>query len=123
MKIKRFVCNAFQENCYVVSDGSRCVIIDPGFDTGQAGPAPGTFSRNGLRSNVEKGSSPEPEGESLRCFEVDEFRGENEGLVMAEIELGSEDETFERPSWLGEEVTGDKRFYNSFLARNPFKTW
>ena len=58
-----------------------------------------------------------------RKFEVDEFHGENEGLVMAEIELGSEDETFERPSWLGEEVTGDKRFYNSFLARNPFKTW
>ena len=59
----------------------------------------------------------------LRKFEVDEFHGENEGLVMAEIELGSEDEVFERPSWLGEEVTGDKRYYNSYLARNPFKTW
>ena len=62
-----------------------------------------------------------PAGE--RKFEVDEFHGENEGLVMAEIELGSEDETFERPSWLGKEVTGDKRYYNSYLARNPFKTW
>lgn len=58
-----------------------------------------------------------------RKFEVDEFHGDNEGLVMAEIELGSEDETFERPSWLGKEVTGDKRYYNSYLARNPFKTW
>ena len=62
-----------------------------------------------------------PAGE--RFFEVDEFHGENEGLVMAEIELGSEDETFERPSWLGEEVTGDKRYYNSYLACNPFKNW
>ena len=58
-----------------------------------------------------------------RKFEVDEFHGENEGLVMAEIELGSADEAFEKPSWLGKEVTGDKRYYNSYLARNPFKTW
>ena len=63
------------------------------------------------------------DGHAGRKFEVDEFHGENEGLVMAEIELGSEDETFERPSWLGEEVTGDKRYYNAYLARNPFKTW
>ena len=58
-----------------------------------------------------------------RFFEVDEFHGENEGLVLAEIELGSGDEPFVRPSWLGEEVTGDKRYYNGSLARNPFKTW
>ena len=58
-----------------------------------------------------------------RFFEVDEFHGDNEGLVLAEIELGSEDEPFERPSWLGEEVTGDKRYYNGYLARNPFKDW
>ena len=58
-----------------------------------------------------------------RFFEVDEFHGENEGLVLAEIELGSEDEAFERPSWLGTEVTGDKRYYNSYIARNPFKYW
>ena len=62
-----------------------------------------------------------PAGE--RFFEVDEFHGENEGLVLAEIELGSEEEAFERPSWLGEEVTGDRRYYNGYLARNPFKTW
>ena len=58
-----------------------------------------------------------------RFFEVDEFHGENGGLVMAEIELGSPDEPFERPSWLGEEVTDDKRYYNGYLAEHPFKTW
>jgi adenylate cyclase len=56
-------------------------------------------------------------------FEVDEFYGENEGLVMAEIELKSESETFEKPIWLGQEVTNDKRYYNSYLSNNPFKKW
>ena len=56
-------------------------------------------------------------------FEVDEFYGDNLGLVLAEIELSSEDEAFERPSWLGEEVTGDVRYYNSVLLRNPYKNW
>ena len=58
-----------------------------------------------------------------RRFEVDVFSGENEGLVMAEIELGSPDEPFAKPSWLGEEVTGDKRYYNSYLSMHPFKQW
>ncbi|APF17372.1 adenylate cyclase [Caldithrix abyssi DSM 13497] len=56
-------------------------------------------------------------------FEVDEFYGENEGLVIAEIELKSEDQAFEKPAWLGREVTGDTRFYNSMLMKNPFKNW
>lgn len=56
-------------------------------------------------------------------FEVDEFYGENAGLVMAEIELASRDEAFERPEWLGEEVTGDRRYYNSSLRMAPFSTW
>jgi len=56
-------------------------------------------------------------------FEVDEFYGENEGLSMAEIELSSEEELFEIPLWLGKEVTGDKRYYNSKLAKNPFCNW
>jgi adenylate cyclase len=56
-------------------------------------------------------------------FEVDEFYGENLGLVMAEIELSAEDDCFEKPSWLGEEVTGDKRYYNSMLMKNPFSKW
>ncbi|MEI6060692.1 MAG: CYTH domain-containing protein [Bacteroidota bacterium] len=60
-------------------------------------------------------------GESV--FEVDEFHGENQGLVMAEIELASEDQPFERPLWLGAEVTGDKRYYNSSLAKKPYCQW
>jgi adenylate cyclase len=56
-------------------------------------------------------------------FEVDEFYGENQGLIIAEIELLSETETFEKPSWLGQEVTDDKRFYNSYLSGNPFTKW
>ena len=56
------------------------------------------------------------------CF-VDEFYGENEGLTVAEIELGAEDEPFDKPDWLGEEVTGDPRYYNSALRNNPYKNW
>ena len=56
-------------------------------------------------------------------FEVDEFSGENEGLIIAEIELNSENETFDKPDWLGKEVTGDIRYYNSQLSKNPFKNW
>ena len=56
-------------------------------------------------------------------FEVDEFYGENEGLIMAEIELESETDTFEKPDWLGEEVTNDERYYNAYLSKKPFKTW
>ena len=56
-------------------------------------------------------------------FEVDEFYGDNEGLTVAEVELGSEDEAFERPQWLGQEVTGDMKYYNSMLIKNPYKNW
>lgn len=56
-------------------------------------------------------------------YEVDEFHGENAGLLIAEIELKQEDENFEKPSWLGEEVTGDVRFYNSQLIKQPYNTW
>ncbi len=56
-------------------------------------------------------------------YEVDEFYGENEGLIMAEIELNSETEIFEKPEWLGEEVTNDERYYNAYLSKNPFKNW
>lgn len=56
-------------------------------------------------------------------FEVDEFYGENEGLVVAEVELGSEEEAYEKPDFVGEEVTGDVRYYNSFLMKFPYKSW
>lgn len=56
-------------------------------------------------------------------FEVDEFYGDNEGLVVAEIELSATDEKFEHPHWLGEEVTGIAKYYNSALSITPFKDW
>ena len=54
-------------------------------------------------------------------FEVDEFHGENEGLIIAEIELPDENAAFSKPEWLGEEVTGDRRYYNSMLKKNPYR--
>lgn len=56
-------------------------------------------------------------------WEVDEFLGENQGLVVAEIELESESQTFAKPNWIGEEVTQDARYYNSNLSINPFSLW
>lgn len=61
--------------------------------------------------------------DGIHTWEVDEFHGENEGLIVAEIELGSEDEAFDKPSWLGQEVTGDRRYYNSHLICSPYSTW
>jgi adenylate cyclase len=73
---------------------------------------PGAIDK--LRYEIQVGS---------RIFEVDKFLGDNEGLIVAEVELSSLDETFERPAWLGEELTGQERYYNAALSRNPFKTW
>ncbi|MFN3752622.1 CYTH domain-containing protein [Flavobacterium sp.] len=56
-------------------------------------------------------------------YEVDIFSGENDGLIIAEIELQSENEAFEKPKWLGEEVTNDERYYNAYLSKNPFSSW
>lgn len=56
-------------------------------------------------------------------IEIDEFYGENQGLIMAEIELESETESFEKPLWLGLEVSQDKRYYNAYLSQHPFKNW
>ena len=56
-------------------------------------------------------------------FEVDEFYGNNQGLILAEVELQSENEAFEKPDWLGEEVTGDKKYFNAMLMKNPYKNW
>ena len=56
-------------------------------------------------------------------YEVDEFYGDNDGLVVAEIELAAEDEAFVKPEWLGEEITGDNRYYNSMLMKSPYKNW
>ncbi len=61
--------------------------------------------------------------EGNHIFEVDEFFGENEGLIVAEIELSSENEDFTKPDWLGKEVTGDVRYYNSQLSKLPYRNW
>tara|TARA_B100000508_G_C11430240_1_gene262963 strand:+ start:510 stop:980 length:471 start_codon:yes stop_codon:yes gene_type:complete len=73
---------------------------------------PGVIDKT--RFNVKSGS---------HIFEVDEFYGENEGLIVAEIELSSEDEDFVKPTWLGNEVTGEVKYYNAMLMKNPFKNW
>ncbi len=56
-------------------------------------------------------------------FEVDEFFGDNEGLIIAEVELNHVSEVFKKPSWIGEEVTGDIKYYNAQLSKQPYKTW
>ncbi len=56
-------------------------------------------------------------------YEVDEFYGDNEGLVIAEVELQTAADTFEKPAWLGEEVTGEVKYYNSMLMKKPYTTW
>jgi len=73
---------------------------------------PGVISK--IRYHVKSGR---------HTFEVDEFYGENEGLIIAEVELDSEVEVFSKPQWLGEEVTGQRQYYNSMLAVNPFTKW
>jgi len=61
--------------------------------------------------------------QGIHTFEVDEFYGENQGLIVAEIELREDNEAFEKPDWLGQEVTGDVRYYNVMLMKNPYSTW
>lgn len=56
-------------------------------------------------------------------IEIDEFHGKNSGLIMAEIELQNENETIKKPDWLGIEVTGNKKYYNSYISQNPYKNW
>ena len=56
-------------------------------------------------------------------WEIDEFTGENAGLIVAEVELASEDQPFEKPSWLGREVSGEARYYNASLVKNPYSHW
>ena len=128
---------------YIAHDGGNTVRIrirdDKGFLTIKGKSAEGGMSRPEWEREIpmqdalelfalcKKGSIekirhiiPAPGG---RKWEVDEFEGENSGLIMAEIELGSSNEPFEKPSWLGPEVTGDPRFFNSYLSLHPYTTW
>lgn len=74
-----------------------------------------------FNETIEKTRYYLPEGK--HTYEVDVFEGQNEGLILAEIELDDEHETFIKPQWLGKEVTGDHRYYNLYLSQNPFNTW
>ena len=58
-----------------------------------------------------------------RTFEIDEFHGDNSGLVLAEVELDSEGQSFKKPAWLGREITGDDRYYNAQLIKHPYGEW
>ena len=73
---------------------------------------PGVIDKTRYRVKVDGGT-----------FEVDEFHGENVGLIIAEMELANEDDHFERPSWLGQEVTGEAKYYNAMLMKLPFIKW
>ena len=127
---------------YLNSDPERTVRVriwdDKGFITAKGVPSDGGVSRFEWENEI-----PLAEAHELMklcepgvidktrhivevggyIYEVDEFHGDNEGLVVAEVELSSEDEEFERPEWLGEEVTGDVRYYNSMLMKVPYKEW
>lgn len=127
---------------YINSDPERTVRVrianDKGFLTIKGKGSESGMSRfewekeipveeaNALLALSEKGAINKARFEvkiGNHIYEVDEFYGENEGLAIAEIELSSETEIFERPEWLGEEVTNDERFYNAYLSKNPFKSW
>lgn len=73
------------------------------------------------RPLIEKTRYKIPWGDLM--WEVDEFWGENEGLILAEIELPNAEQTFEMPQWIGEDVSHDLRYYNSSLAKHPFRQW
>ena len=103
----------------------------------------GMSSKNGLSRFEWEKEIPKDEAESLlqlckkgiidkiryevkvntHVFEVDEFLGDNTGLILAEIELNSETESFTKPHWLGREVTGDLKYYNSQISKKPYKSW
>ncbi len=127
---------------YLSSIPGRTVRVriygDKGFITIKGRPAPGSFARFEWekeitldeasvliklcgRDVIDKTRHLVPAGK--HTYEVDEFYGLNEGLTVAEIELKSEDEDFLKPDWLGEEVTGDPRYFNSALIKNPYKNW
>ena len=72
---------------------------------------------------IEKTRYLVPNTDGKHTWEVDEFHGDNEGLVIAEIELSDANEPFDKPDWIGKEVTDDTRCYNSQLVKHPFKTW
>lgn len=129
---------------YLCSDKVRTVRVrtkgDKGYITIKGRPLPGHFGRFEWEKEIpcdealdllllanpgkiEKTRHLVRNADGIHTWEIDEFFGENEGLVIAEIELQDENEPFGRPAWLGEEVTQDHRYYNSYLTANPYCKW
>ena len=114
----RYLVPVFEEACFeaeaaVADEG---VVLDEGLDSGKGTvPDERVVSYGGVVLGEGKGKK--------RFWEVDVFHGANEGLVVAEIELTSENENFPVPDWIGEEVTGDRKYYNSMLSVHPFCEW
>ena len=126
---------------YILSGGGRTVRVrirdDKGYLTIKGPSADGGLSRFEFETEVAMADAVElmklcepgiidktrwlVRATDGHIFEVDEFYGDNEGLVMAEVELQAADETFVKPDFIGKEVTGDRRFYNVHLRRYPFK--
>lgn len=128
-----------------LSLGENCSVRirqwdDQAFLTIKSRPIKGSFSRYefekevpveealqlfelALPGGIDKYRYIVPVDDSGLVFEVDEFMGDNEGLVVAEIELASESQSYPRPSFLGEEVTFDPRYLNSYLSSHPYKDW
>lgn len=106
---------------YITVKGRSATISRPEFEYSippdDARELLGLFAAN----LIEKVRTRFREGDHV--WDVDEFHGENEGLLMAEIELEKADEVFDKPAWLSTEVTGDERYYNSYLSINPFGKW
>lgn len=128
---------------YIVSGGGRSVRVrirgDRGFLTIKGASHDGGLSRYEFETEVSLADAQElmalcepgrvektrwlVRADDGHVFEVDEFHGDNDGLVMAELELKNADEAFKKPDFIGTEVTGDRRFYNSHMRRYPFKLW
>ena len=126
---------------YLVSDATRSVRVRVAGDQGYLNIKSGTL---GIARREYEYRIPLDEAEELldtlcekpllektrhfihygdHLWEVDEFGGDNAGLIVAEVELGAVDEAFARPDWIGEEVSHDLRYYNSQLVRHPYKDW
>ena len=141
---KQYVHNTFRisQGYIVANDNGRSVRIRTKGDKGYI-TIKGGGSKNGISRFEWEKEIPIDEAKQLlklcnkgiidktryliksgeHTFEVDEFYGENEGLLMAELELKSENEPFEKPDWLGQEVTGDERYYNAYLSVHPYTKW
>jgi CYTH domain-containing protein len=127
---------------YICADAERAVRVRICGEDGFLTIKSATNERGWSRYEFEQAVAPEDAEELMKLclpglidkvryyvkvgnhtWEVDLFHGENEGLVVAEIELESEDDVFELPAWAGREVSGDPRYYNSMLAAHPYSTW